>query len=123
MYKRQKVQLANFDVVIVVNANLVVLKQRKIARDASVRNCVDVRKNLPSVTVRTVTERMEEATKPITVLATKASSHREHGMVGLLEAKQEVESRNVLRGGLRKLLDCELDDEILTRHDCKEQKR
>jgi hypothetical protein len=112
-----KAQLVSFAVAIAKNANPVVLKQRKIVRDASARNCVDVRRNSPSVIVRVEADGMVEATKPTTVLDMKGLRHREHGMVELSEANQKVE----FRVGSRKLLDCEVDDEVLMKHDCKKQ--
>jgi hypothetical protein len=112
-----KAQLVSFAVAIARNANPVVLRQRKIAKDASVKNCVVVRRNSPSVIVRVEADGMGEATKPITVLDTKDSRHREHGMAELLEASQREE----FRVGSRKSLDCEVDDEMSTRYDCKEQ--
>jgi hypothetical protein len=117
-YATTKAQLVSFAVAIVRNANPAVLKQRRIVRDASVKNCVDARKNLPFVIVRVEVEGMVEATKPITVLDMKDSRHRGHGMAELLEANQKEE----FRVGSRKSLDCEVDDEILMRYDCKEYK-
>jgi hypothetical protein len=111
-----KAQLVSFAVAIARNANPVVLRQRKIARDASARNCVDGRRNSPSVIARVEVEEMVEATKPITVLDTKDSRHRRHGMAESLEANRKVE----FRVGSRKLLDCKLDDEMSMRYDCKE---
>jgi hypothetical protein len=114
-----KAQLVSFVVAIARNANLAVLKRRKIARDASARNCVDVKRNLPFVIVRVEVEGMGEAIKLITVLDMKGSRHREHGMAELLEAKQKAESR----GGSRKSLGCESDDETLMSYCRIEQKR
>jgi hypothetical protein len=112
-----KAQLVSSAVAIAKNANSVVLKQRKIARDASAKNCVDVRRSSPSVIVRVEADGMVEATKPITVLDMKDSRRRGHGMAELSEANQKEE----FRVGSRKSLDCEVDDEMLMRCDCKEQ--
>jgi hypothetical protein len=112
-----KAQLVSFAAAIARNANPAVLKQRKIAKDASARNCVDVRRNSPFVIARVEADGMEEATKPITVLDMKDLRHRGHGMAESLEANQKEESRV----GSRKSLDCEVDDEMLMRYDCKEQ--
>jgi hypothetical protein len=114
-----KAQLVSFAVAIARNVSPVALKQRKTARDASARNCVDVKRNSPSVIVKAEAEGMGEATKPTTVLDMKDLKRRKPGMAELLEVKQEEESR----GGSRKSLGCRYDNGRLARHNFKEQKR